>query len=95
MTAVQLTESEKRYLEDLRKLPVSMRSRLLPWALELLPSIGLFVFGLIQSSQVFVILGFLSLLYFSMWRIYGQFRSFKLMHSIYRKQLLAAEGKNA
>jgi hypothetical protein len=95
MTALQLTESEKRYLEDLQRLPVSIRSRLFQWALELIPSIGLFVFGLIQSSQLFVILGFLSLLYFSVWRMYGQFRGFKLMHSIYQKQLSAAEGKNA
>ena len=91
MTDLQLTESEKRYLEDLRNLPTSMRLRILAWIAELAPSIGLFVYGLANDRRLFLILGFLSLLYFAVWRMYSQFRGARMIHSIYVKQLSAAE----
>lgn len=87
MKESKFTEAEKRYLQDLQKLPVSIRSRILGWGLEVIPSIGLFTYGLMSERRLFVILGFLSLLYFSIWRMYGQFRGFRLLHSIYQKQL--------
>jgi len=87
MKESKFTEAEKRYLQDLQKLPVSIRSRILGWGLEVIPSIGLFTYGLMSERRLFVILGFLSLLYFSIWQMYGQFRGFRLLHSIYQKQL--------
>jgi hypothetical protein len=87
MSSLEFTEAEKRYLQDLGKLPSSIRSRVVGWGLELVPSIGLFVFGLVSESRFFLILGFLSLLYFSVWRMYSQFRGFRLIQSIYEKQL--------
>ena len=70
MANPSLSDAEQKYLETLRKLPTSLRSRLLGWALELLPSIALFVWGLISDSRVFLVLGFVSLLYFTVWRMY-------------------------
>ena len=81
----QLSDAEKRYLEDLVKIPTTVRSRLLGWALELVPSIGLFSYGLYADRRVFLILGFLSLLYFSAWRMYSQFRGFRMMSKIHGK----------
>lgn len=83
----ELTAAERRYVEDLRRLPTSLRSRLLGWACELVPSIGLFVYGLVADRRFFVVLGFLSLLYFSVWRMYGQLRGFRMLQRIYQKQL--------
>jgi hypothetical protein len=91
----ELTAGERRYLEDLRKMPTSMRSRLLGWACELIPSIGLFIYGLVADRRFFVVLGFLSLLYFAVWRMYGQLRGFRMLHSIYEKQLSRAEQRDA
>ena len=87
MDSPQLTDSEKRYLEVLRKLPTSMRSRLIGWALELIPSIGLFVYGLVTDRRFFLVLGFASLLYFAVWRMYSQLRGARLLQGIYAKQL--------
>ena len=95
MTQSQLTEREQRYLNDLGRLPASIRSRVVSWVVELVPSIGLFVYGLTSESKLFLVAGFLSLLYFSIWRMYSQFRGFKLIQSIYQKQLLASEQKSA
>lgn len=81
------TEAEKRYLQDLEKLPTSIKSRVLGWSLELVPSIGFFAYGFVNGSRSFMLLGFLSLLHFSLWRIYGQYRGFCLIHSVYKKQL--------
>ena len=86
MLKPELTEREKRYLDDLRNIPISVRSRLRNWALELIPSIGLFVYGLVADSRIFLVLGFLSLLYFAVWRMYAQLTGFRLLHSIYSKQ---------
>jgi len=72
-------------------MPASIRSRIFGWALEIIPSIGLFVFGLFRESKGFVIIGFLSLLYFAVWRMYAQFKGFQLIRSIYEKQLSATE----
>ena len=85
MSDDQLTDAEKRYLDDVRKLPTSLTSRLLVWSMELVPSIGLFVFGLYADRRLFVVLGFLSLLYFSVWRMYGQLRGTRLVKGIYDK----------
>ena len=87
MANPSLSDAEQKYLETLRKLPTSLRSRLLGWALELLPSIALFVWGLISDSRVFLVLGFVSLLYFTVWRMYQQFRGSRMIHSIYEKRL--------
>lgn len=91
MEESDLSEAEKRYLRDLESLPSSIKSRVMGWTLELVPSIGLFCYGLAAESQRFVVLGFLSLLYFSVWRIYGQFRGFRLIQSVYMKRLTAGE----
>jgi hypothetical protein len=95
MNEPTLTEREKRYLEDLRSIPTSVRSRLLGWALELVPSIAFFVYGLIADRRLFLVLGFLNLLYFAVWRMYSQFRGFRLIHSIYNKQLSAVRRTDA
>lgn len=79
--------AEERYIRDLEKLPSSIRSRVLGWCLELIPSIGFFVYGLMSELRFYVVLGFLSLMYFSAWRMYGQLRGFRLLQSIYEKQL--------
>jgi hypothetical protein len=90
MNERELTTQEQRYLDDLQRLPTSVRSRLWGWALEICLSTGLFAFGLIADRRLFVILGFISLLYFAVWRMYAQFRGFRFIHSIYMKQLAAA-----
>jgi hypothetical protein len=95
LNELELTSSEKRYLADLGNLPTSVRSRVLGWACELVPSIGLFVFGLVADRRFFVVLGFLSLLYFAVWRMYAQFRGFRMLHSIYKKQLSSADSGDA
>ena len=95
MNEPELTDPEKRYLDDLRSLPTSVRSRLLGWALELIPSIALFVYGMIADSRLFMVIGFLSLLYFALWRRYAQFQGFGMLHSIYAKQLSDMEETDA
>jgi hypothetical protein len=95
MTRPQLTEREQRYLQDLRRLPASIRSRVVGWAIELLPSIGLFSYGLVKESKLFLVAGFLSLLYFSVWRMYSQLSGFRMIQSRYQKQLSSAESKSA
>jgi len=82
-----LTDAERRYLDDLRKLPSSIPSRILGWTIELVPSIGLFTFGLLSDRRLFLILGFVSLLYFAVWRMYAQLRGFRLIQGIYEKRL--------
>ena len=81
----ELSNAEKRYLEDLEKIPTTVRSRVLGWALELIPSIGLFCYGLYSDRRLFVVLGFVSLLYFSVWRMYSQFRGFRMIMKIHEK----------
>lgn len=95
MSDSEFTKAEKRYLQDLEKLPSSIRSRVIGWALEVIPSIGLFLYGLMSEHRLLVVLGFLSLLYFSVWRMYGQFRGFRLIQSIYEKQLSQRERVDA
>ena len=80
-----LTDAERRYLNDLKKLPTTVKSRLLSWALELVPSIGLFSYGLYSDRRLFIVLGFLSLLYFSVWRMYSQFRGFRMMMKFHKE----------
>lgn len=87
MSQPPLSDTERQYLETLRKLPTSLRSRLLVWALEIVPSIGMFVYGLIKDSRLFLILGFVSLLYFAIWRMYQQLRGSRMIHSIYESRL--------
>ncbi|MFK8032369.1 MAG: hypothetical protein AB8G18_19260 [Gammaproteobacteria bacterium] len=87
MSNENLTEAEKRYLADLQKLPKTIKSRLWSWAVEVVPGICLFGYGLYSDSKFFLILGFLSILYFALWRMYSQFRGFKMFHSIYQKKL--------
>ena len=87
MAAPSLSDVEQKYLETLRKLPTSLRSRLVAWALELVPSIALFGWGLIKDSRIFLVLGFVSLLYFAVWRMYQQFRGARMIRSIYEKRL--------
>ena len=83
----KLTEAEKRYLNDLQRLPATKRSRLIGWALELIPSVGLFVYGVVSEKTWWMVLGFLSLLYFAVFRMYSQYRGFRLIHAIYEKRL--------
>ena len=87
MGDIELTAAEERYLENLRKLPTSFRSRLIGWALELIPSIGLFSYGMYAEKRLFLVLGFLSLLYFTVWRMYSQFRGFRMTRRIYEARL--------
>ena len=83
MGDIELTKAEERYLDDLKKLPKAFRSRIIGWALELVPSIGLFAYGMYSEKRLFVLLGFLSLLYFAVWRMYSQFRGFRMISRIY------------
>ena len=85
MSDDELTSAEKRYLDDLEKLPKSVRSRIVGWAFELVPSIGLFSYGLYSNRRLFIVLGFVSLLYFAIWRMYSQFRGFRMMMKIHEK----------
>jgi hypothetical protein len=87
MADPSLSDAEQKYLETLRKLPTSLRSRLVAWTLELVPSIALFAWGLIKDSRIFLVLGFVSLLYFAVWRMYQQFRATRMIYSIYEKRL--------
>jgi len=95
MTQSQLTEREQRYLNDLRQLPGTIRSRVVGWALELVPSVGLFSYGFVNDSKSFLLWGFVTLLYFAIWRMYSQFRGFRMIQGVYQKQLAAAESKDA
>lgn len=95
MKEQELTEREKRYLNDLRNIQRSVRSRVLGWVMELIPSIGLFLYGLVSNQRLFLVLGFLSLLYFAVWRMYSQFRGFRMMQSIFNKQLSAEAERDA
>jgi hypothetical protein len=87
MQDTPLTESEARYLKDLQRLPTSSRSRVIGWTLELVPGIALFSYGLIADSQPFLVLGFLSQLYFALWRMYAQLRGFRLLRGIAQKAI--------
>ncbi len=87
-----LTESEARYLRDLRRLPTSTRSRVIGWTLELVPGIALFSYGLMTDSRTLMVLGFLSQLYFSLWRMYAQLRGFRLLRGIADKAMPSPEG---
>jgi hypothetical protein len=87
MSQPPLSDSERQYLETLSKLPFSLRSRLLGWAFELIPSIGFFAYGLFKDSRFFLVLGFISLLYFAVWRMYQQLRGSRMIHGIYQKRL--------
>ncbi len=69
-----LTQAEREYLKALQERPKSVRSRIIAWALQLVLSIGLFGYGLYSDRSLFVVLGYLSLLYFSVRRMYAQFR---------------------
>ena len=95
MANPSLSDAEQKYLETLRKLPTSLRSRLVAWALELVPSIALFVWGLVKDSRLFLVLGFVSLLYFAVWRMYQQVRGTRMIRSIYEKQLSQAASPDA
>jgi hypothetical protein len=95
MSQSPLSDPERQYLETLSKLPLSARSRLLGWALELIPSIGFFVYGLVKDSRFFLILGFVSLLYFAVWRMYQQLRGARMIHSIYVKRLAQPDSRDA
>ena len=83
-----LTKAERRYLIDLNRLPKSYRTRVIGWLLELAPGIGLFAYGLVENNQTFLILGFLSQLYFSLWRMVAQYRGARLLASIRQKEAL-------
>ena len=83
----KLTSAEERYLEDLKNIPKTIRSRLIGWSIELVPSTGLFAYGIYSDKRLFVILGFLSLLYFAVWRMYSQFRGFRMLSRIYETRL--------
>lgn len=84
-----LTDSEMRYSKELERLPSSVRSRMLGWVLELAPGIALFAYGMATNSRVFILFGFLSQLYFTIWRMYAQFRGFRMQRSIALKWLSA------
>lgn len=95
MSQASLSDAEREYLETLRKLPTSLPSRLLAGALELVPSIGFFAYGLLKDRRVFLILGFVSLLYFAIWRMYQQLRASRMIHSIYEKRLAQPNSSDA
>lgn len=87
----ELTLAERRYLTDLENIPTSVRSRLIGWAFELVPSIGLFSYGLYADRRLLVVLGFLGLLYFSVWRMYSQFRGFRMLIRFHEKGVVEAK----
>lgn len=82
MSGNGLTKAEQAYLQSLQEFPKSVKSRLLGWALELLPGIGLFAYGLYSDQRFLLVLGFLTLLYFTLWRMYGQLRGFRMLGNI-------------
>ena len=85
----QLTAAEQRYVRDLNRLTTSFGPRVLGWVLELAPGVGLFAYGLLSDDLLFLIFGFLSQLYFSLWRMFAQYRGARLLVSIRRKQRLS------
>lgn len=87
MNDLDLTDVERRQLEDLRRLPTMIRSRVVGWSLELAVSVGPFAYGLLTGRRLFLVIGFLNLLYFALWRMYGQLRGRRLIQSIYEKRL--------
>lgn len=87
----ELTQAEHRYLADLSRLPRSHRTRLVGWLLELAPGIGLFAYGLAEDDRTFLILGFLSQLYFAVWRMVAQYRGARMLMSIRHKEALNRE----
>jgi len=82
MASGELSKAEARYLGQLLARPPTVRSRLIGWAFELIPSIGLFAYGLHAARTAFVVLGFLSLLYFSVWRMYSQLHGARMLRRI-------------
>lgn len=88
---IQLTPAELRYLADLGRLPKSHRRRLLGWLLELAPGVVLFAYGLAENDRTLLILGFLSQLYFSVWRMVAQYRGARMLMSIRHKEALNRE----
>jgi hypothetical protein len=88
MKESDLTQQEARYLEDLRRIPTTYRSRLLGWALELGVSTVPFAYGYWTDRTPFMLVGFLSLLYFAVWRMCGQFRAARMLRSIHAKRLV-------
>lgn len=95
MKKESLTEEEKKYLNNLQAIPKSVRSRLLLWAIEVVPGSCMFGYGLYADSNGFLIMGFLSILYFALWRMYSQFRGLRMIHSIYNKRLKAGSDPDA
>lgn len=87
----QLTRAEQRYLADLGRLPKSHRMRLVGWLLEVAPGLGLFAYGLAENDRTLLILGFLSQLYFSVWRMVAQYRGARMLLSIRHKEALSRE----
>ena len=79
---VELTEAELRYLDDLRNLPATIRSRIIGWMIEVVPSTGIFAYGMYADNRLFLIFGFVSLLIFALFRMYSQFRGFKMISRI-------------
>jgi hypothetical protein len=89
----ELTQAEQRYLADLGRLPRSHGRRLVGWLLELAPGLGLFAYGLVEDDRTFLILGFLSQLYFAVWRMVAQYRGARMLMSIRRKEALNREAR--
>ena len=90
-----LTDQEQRYLEQISEGPVSLRSRLLPWALEIVPGAAFFTYGVLTGRLFWEVFGFLSVVYFAVWRMYSQLRGRRLLLGIHDKMLNAQGGDDA
>ena len=95
MTDNRLTQAEEKYIKDLKEFPATISSRLLGWVFEIVPSVGFFSYGLYSDSRLFVILGFVSLLFFAVWRMYSQLRGFRMLKHIFLTRESKSEAGDA
>lgn len=86
-----LTEQEQRFLEQIAAVPVSLKSRIIPWALEILPGTAFFLYGLLADRLVWEVFGFFSVVYFAAWRMFRQLKGHRLLQSIHAKALVVTK----
>lgn len=94
MTA-SLTPKERHYLDQLLSDSGSLRTRLIVWGLEIVPGAAFFAYGVATDRLLWEVLGFLSVVYFQVWRMYGQLRGRRMLQSIYRKTIEAEKNTDA
>ena len=93
--STELTEQERRFLDEIAGGSGSLRSRIIPWALEIVPGAAFFTYGVVADRLFWEVFGFLSVVYFSVWRMYGQYRGRRMLQSIHKKTLATQDEADA